>query len=268
MNESLSQRIKRLRKAAGMSQAQLAEACGWKSQSRVGNYEAGTREPTLADIASIAAALAVDQSELLLSNASNEVATQPARSTADLVRQMLAKSGKGIPEEARRRLLAAVEEPVSPGPLGVANVRPGLVGDEVWIAHYDVRGAMGGGEVTHEFPEMLQDVRVSPTHLRELGVEFKEHYHLKLVTGWGQSMAPTIKNRDPLIVDVSIRDFAGDGIYYFSWGGHEYIKRLQIADDEYFEMISDNPKHKDRMIRREETYIQARVLLVWNAHLV
>lgn len=195
-------------------------------------------------------------------------------SAADLVKQMLAKSGKGIPEEVRQRLLAAAEEPAASA--GAADrvlvqadlTRPGLVGDEVWIAHYDVRGAMGDGETTHDFPEMLQDVRVSPTHLRELGIEFKEHFHLKLVTGRGQSMAPTIKNRDPLIVDVSIRDFVGDGIYYFSWGGHEYIKRLQIADEEYFEMISDNPKHKDRMIRREETYIQARVLLVWNAHLV
>lgn len=195
-------------------------------------------------------------------------------SAADLVKQMLAKSGKGISEETRQRLLAAAEEPSSAADCGDRGIlkadlnRPGLVGDEVWIAHYDVRGAMGGGEQTHDFPEMLQDVRVSPRHLRELGVEFKEHYHLKLVTGWGQSMAPTIKNRDPLIVDVSIRDFIGDGIYYFSWGGYEYIKRLQIADEEYFEMISDNPKHKDRMIRRDETYIQARVLLVWNAHLV
>lgn len=33
-------------------------------------------------------------------------------------------------------------------------------------------------------------------------------------------------------------------------------------------MISDNPRHKDRLIRRDMTYIQARVLLVWNAHLV
>lgn len=268
MNESLSQRIKRLRKATGMSQAQLADACGWKSQSRVGNYEAGTREPTLADIASIASALGVDQSELLLDSPPLEPSSTQPRSTADLVKQMLAKSGKGIPEEARKRLLAAAEEPTPTNVIAAEFQRPGLVGDEVWIAHYDVRGAMGGGEQTPDFPEMLQDVRVSPTHLRELGVEFKEHYHLKLVTGWGQSMAPTIKSRDPLIVDVSIREFVGDGIYYFSWGGHEYIKRLQIADEDYFEMISDNPQHKDRMIRREETYIQARVLLVWNAHLV
>lgn len=195
-----------------------------------------------------------------------EVEPGPA-SAADLVKQMLAKSGKGISDATRQRLIAAAEEPQ-------ANViiadfsRPGLVGDEVWIAHYDVRAAMGGGQSAHDFPEMLQDVRVSPRHLRDLGVEFTEHFHLKLVTGWGQSMEPTIKHRDPLIVDVSIREFVGDGIYLFSWGDHIYIKRLQIADEDHFEMISDNSKHKDRMIRREETYIQARVLLVWNAHLV
>lgn len=188
-------------------------------------------------------------------------------SAAELVKQMLAKSGKGISEEARNRLLAAAEEPQS-NVIAVDFSRPGVVGDEVWIAHYDIRAAMGGGQAVQDFPEMLQDVRVSPRHLRELGVEFTEHFHLKLVTGWGQSMEPTIKHRDPLIVDVSIREFVGDGIYLFSWGDHLYIKRLQIADEDHFEMISDNSKHKDRMIRREETYIQARVLLVWNAHLV
>lgn len=201
-------------------------------------------------------------------------ASQPkaSRSSADLVQQMLAKHGKNLTEEARQMIANAVEDTAAELKLG--NVitadfsRQELVGDEVRIAHYDVRGAMGGGQVTHDYPEMLRDVRVSLKHLRELGVEFKEPHHLKLVTGWGQSMAPTINNRDPLIVDVSIREFAGDGIYFFSWGGHEYIKRLQIADEDYFEMISDNPKHKDRMIRREETYIQARVLYVWNGHLL
>lgn len=189
-------------------------------------------------------------------------------SAADLVRQMLAISGKGISEETRQRLLAAAEEPVKATLVKADLVQPGLVGDEVWIAHYDVRAAMGGGQIPHDYPEMLKDVRVSPSHLRELGVEFNDHNHLKLVTGWGQSMEPTIRHRDPLIVDVSIREFVGDGIYLFCWGDHLYIKRLQIADEEHFEMISDNSRHKDRMVRREETYIQARVLLVWNAHLV
>ncbi|QXI50293.1 MULTISPECIES: S24 family peptidase [Pseudomonas] len=189
-------------------------------------------------------------------------------SAADLVKQMLAISGKGISEETRQRLLAAAEEPVKATLVKADLAQPGLVGDEVWIAHYDVRAAMGGGQVPHDYPEMFKDVRVSPSHLRELGVEFSDHHHLKMVTGWGQSMEPTIRHRDPLIVDVSIREFVGDGIYLFCWGDHLYIKRLQIADEEHFEMISDNSRHKDRMVRQEETYIQARVLLVWNAHLV
>jgi hypothetical protein len=35
-----------------------------------------------------------------------------------------------------------------------------------------------------------------------------------------------------------------------------------------FKMISDNRKHKAEDIFVDETYIQARVLLVWNANLV
>ncbi|KGU87269.1 S24 family peptidase [Pseudomonas mediterranea] len=190
-----------------------------------------------------------------------------ALSAADLVRQMLAKQGKGLSDQARQRLLA-IAEADDGGALEIDYYRPGAVGDEVWIAHYDVRAAMGGGQIPHDYPEMLQDVRVSPQHLREIGVEFKEHFHLKIVTGWGQSMAPTIKHRDPLLVDISIREFVGDGIYMFSWEGHLYIKRLQWLGDDQLSMISDNALHPPRTIRADETYIQARVLLVWNAHLV
>lgn len=57
--KTLGSRIAHYRKLAGLSQAQLAVACGWKSQSRVGNYEANTREPTLADLEKLARALKV-----------------------------------------------------------------------------------------------------------------------------------------------------------------------------------------------------------------
>jgi transcriptional regulator with XRE-family HTH domain len=276
MNESLAQRIKRLRKEAGLSQAQLADACGWKSQSRVGNYEAGTREPNLADISAIAKALRIDDAQLLLSTPPADLSplsfetaqtSVAPGSAADAVRAMLAKSGKNVPEALKQKIIA-VADTADSDVVTVDFSRPGLVGDEVWIAHYDIRGAMGAGQSIHDFPEMLKDIRVSPSHLRELGVECEEHYHLKLVTGWGQSMEPTIKHRDPLIVNVHVREFSGDGIYLFFWDDHVYIKRLQVADEDHFEMISDNTRHKDRLIRRDMTYIQARVLLVWNAHLV
>ena len=194
------------------------------------------------------------------------------KSTADLVSAMLTKHGKNLSDEARTKIADAVKDAAQHVVLGDATdvdyYRPGAVGDEVWIAHYDVRAAMGGGQIPHDYPEMLQDVRVSPQHLREMGVEFKEHFHLKMVTGWGQSMAPTIKHRDPLLVDISIREFVGDGIYMFSWEGHLYIKRLQWIGDDQIKMISDNDRHPPQITRADETFIQARVLLVWNANLV
>ncbi|WP_296230444.1 S24 family peptidase [Pseudomonas sp. UBA4617] len=206
--------------------------------------------------------------ESLQDVASASVEEPAPTSAADMVRNMLAKQGKNLPESARAQLMAAAEASDQGNVITVDFSRPGLVGDEVRIAHYDVRAAMGNGQATHDYPEMLKDIRVSPSHLRELGVEFEEHFHLKVVTGWGQSMEPTIKHRDPLIVNINVREFVGDGIYLFVWDDLLYIKRLQVADEEHFEMISDNPRHKDRLIRRDMTYIQARVLLVWNAHLV
>ena len=195
------------------------------------------------------------------------VAEAPSTSTlsaADMVRQMLDKQGKGLTDTARQRLMAAAEADDASGTIEIDYYRPGVVGDEVWIAHYDVRAAMGGGQIPHEYPEMLQDIRVSPKHLRDLGVTFKEHFHLKMITGWGQSMAPTIKDRDPLLVDITIREFTGDGIYLFSYDDMLYVKRLQKKGKDRFKMISDNKHHDAEDIRVDDTHILARVLYVWN----
>ncbi len=198
-----------------------------------------------------------------LVNAEKPAATEK-QSASDIVRDMLSKQGKGLSENARRLLLAAADAEDGGGSIESDFYRPGVVGDEVWIAHYDVRAAMGGGQIPHEYPEMLQDIRVSPKHLREMGVMFKEHFHLKMITGWGQSMAPTIKDRDPLLVDVTIREFTGDGIYLFSHDEMLYVKRLQKKGKALFKMISDNKHHDPEDIRVDDTHILARVLYVWN----
>lgn len=263
------------RNALGLTQAKLAEEADI-SAAAVAMYLNGTNplNPKFAAVLSRLLDVPVEKFSKRLAKEISGLTGTPeptlavGASAADIVRQMLEKQGKSLSEASRRRLLAAAESDGSGDSVEIEYYRPGQVGDEVRIAHYDVRGAMGGGEVPHDYPEMLQDVRVSPKHLREMGVEFKEHFHLKMVTGWGQSMAPTIKHRDPLLVDVTVREFAGDGIYLLSWQGHLYIKRLQIFDEDHFEMISDNDKHGPRRIRKDETYLQARVLLVWNAHLV
>ena len=62
---TLGSRIAHYRKLKGLSQQALANECGWESQSRVGNYERDTREPSFEDLRRIAKALEVSLNDLL-----------------------------------------------------------------------------------------------------------------------------------------------------------------------------------------------------------
>lgn len=63
--KTLGQRIAYFRKKIGLNQEQLATACGWVGQGRVGNYERDTREPSLNDLRLLANALGVSLIELV-----------------------------------------------------------------------------------------------------------------------------------------------------------------------------------------------------------
>ncbi|WP_440064841.1 XRE family transcriptional regulator [Pseudomonas syringae] len=281
MNELLGLRIKRLRKATGMSQAQLADACGWKSQSRVGNYEAGTREPTFADVETMARALGVDKSELLLdasytlapgdqvANLDNWTGDEP-KSAADIVRQMLIKQGKSLSESARNRLLAAAVQSDSPTdsdqallPASYANLRPRK--EEILIPQYDVRGAMGHGQVPSDYNEAVRNLVVREEILREKGVSYSSPAALAMITGWGQSMEGTINDKDLVIVDRGISEFIGEGIYVVTWHQELYIKRLQRMDEDHYRLISDNQHYENQTARIDDVTIHAKVLFIWNA---
>lgn len=69
--ETVGQRIKQLRERLKLSQAELAEKCGWEYQSRVGNYETGARKVSVEDAVVLASALDVPPGELLFGTPDN-----------------------------------------------------------------------------------------------------------------------------------------------------------------------------------------------------
>ncbi|WP_442962758.1 XRE family transcriptional regulator [Pseudomonas sp. Leaf129] len=271
MHKTIDKILAELMAREGLNQARLSALTkvGQPTISRIlkPNGPRGIKNPTDTQVRPIADHFRISTDQLRGYAPLDAAATQDSAAQAEpasaiaLVKDMLARASK-LPEGLKQRILATAEH--GDNVITVDFSRPGQVGDEVWIAHYDVRAAMGGGQIPHEYPEMLQDIRVSPQHLREMGVRFKEHFHLKMITGWGQSMAPTIKDRDPLLVDVTIREFTGDGIYLFSHDEMLYVKRLQKKGKDRFKMISDNERHDPEEIRIDDTHILARVLYVWN----
>ncbi len=271
MHKTIDKILAELMAREGLNQARLSALTkvGQPTISRIlkPNGPKGIKNPTDTQVRPIADHFRISTDQLRGYAPLDAAATQDSAAQAEpasaiaLVKDMLARASK-LPEGLKQRILATAEH--GDNVITVDFSRPGQVGDEVWIAHYDVRAAMGGGQIPHEYPEMLQDIRVSPQHLREMGVRFREHFHLKMITGWGQSMAPTIKDRDPLLVDVTIREFTGDGIYLFSHDEMLYVKRLQKKGKDRFKMISDNEHHDPEEIRVDDTHILARVLYVWN----
>lgn len=194
----------------------------------------------------------------------------PASSTAELVAQMLAsRAGKNLSEKAREVMLAAAAEADNPTPsqeylpLAYSNLRPRQ--DEILIPQYDVRAAMGHGQVPADYNEAVRNLVVREETLREKGVTYTSPTALAMITGWGQSMEGTINDKDLVIVDRGINEFVGEGIYVITWHQELYIKRMMRLDDDHFRLISDNPHYENQTARIDDVTIHAKVLLIWNA---
>lgn len=276
----LKDRMKQARKHAGLTQRELAQAVG-VSQPVISQLESGENLQSvhLVKIASVcgvdAAWLAEDVGEMVASDdATHENSALPAPSSAaDIVRSMLkGKAAKGLSADAREQILRAAEETEQAGsPSRSGNVIHGsfakstvLKGDTVVIAQYDVRAAMGAGQLPAEYKEFVRNLVVDKVYLEDLGLKYTAPTNLKIITGWGQSMLGTIEDKSPLIVDIGITEFVEEGVYVFTWLQHLYVKRVQVLDAEHYKLVSDNKLFDPQEARMEDVHFHAKVLGVWN----
>lgn len=194
---------------------------------------------------------------------------------AALVLTMLEKhASKGMSSAAREKISQAVAEslaeqhvvPSKPSNVITADFSRGarMKDGDIFIPQYDVRGSMGDGQIVADYVEFVRNIVVSGVQLERLGVDYTSPENLSIITGWGHSMTPTINDKDPVLVDRGVRDFIGEGIYVVIWQEHLYIKRLQMFDADQIELISDNKKHKDRVVPLEDVTVQAKVVYIWN----
>lgn len=276
-------------RADRLSQGQIADALGM-NQGSVSSYLNGVNalnarvagviagmikvpvesfSPRLAkEIAEMAVPLSIAIPNTELGGFTAEAPSSYQSGAAAKVMEMLSKHGKALTDTAQQRLLQAVSDSLAEDKAGnvitadfsrSARVKDG----DILIPQYDVRASMGHGQVPADYVEFVRNVVVNGLQLEKLGLEYTSTANLSIITGWGQSMAGTIDDKDPVIVDRGITEFNGDGVYVLTWDNMVYIKRLQKADADNFDMISDNEKHKDRVVPVGDVTIHARVLYVW-----
>jgi phage repressor protein C with HTH and peptisase S24 domain len=153
-------------------------------------------------------------------------------------------------------------KPVLPTALGRAPdllpTRDASAGETAAIQRLDLSLAMGPGTNIDDYIEVdtvafdvgwLRSITPSPPHL------------LRLVSGVGDSMFPTLLDTDVMILDTSQRILnMQDRIYAISLYGAGALKRLRAVGKNRVLVISDNPVVEDQEVDAEDIAIAGRLI--------
>ncbi len=105
----------------------------------------------------------------------------------------------------------------------------------------DLEVSAGPGVINREFVEILRSVEYSQDDARHM-FDGRKAENIRIINVRGDSMSGTIEPGDLLFVDVSIKNFDGDGIYAFLYDDTAHVKRLQKMKDKLL-VISDNKSY-------------------------
>lgn len=274
LNMEFKDRVTRRMRELNLSATDISKLTG-VSKATVSFWVSGTNGAKGKNLLALAKALECSPDWLsegagLPGDVSSVDVPKAGSTSAELVAHMLAtKAGKNLSEKAREMMLAAAAEADSPAtnsqqhlPGNYAALRP--TNDEILIPQYDIRAAMGDGQLPPEYSEVVRNLVVREEILREKGVTYTSKTALAMINGWGQSMEGTINDKDLVIVDKGVKDFVGEGIYVLTWHQDLYIKRMMRLDEDHYRLISDNQHYENQTARIDDVTIHAKVLFIWN----
>jgi phage repressor protein C with HTH and peptisase S24 domain len=132
----------------------------------------------------------------------------------------------------------------------------------VLVPRYDVAASMGNGAVIHS-EQIVDHLAFRAEWVRtELGTSPKQ---LVLISAIGDSMEPSLRAGDLLLVDRSVENVHQDAIYAIALDGELRIKRIQRLFDGTLVIKSDNPSYRTEELtpsQAEQLRIVGRV--VWS----
>jgi phage repressor protein C with HTH and peptisase S24 domain len=132
------------------------------------------------------------------------------------------------------------------------------------IRKVDITYAMGDGSVIEDYPE-VEFLPFSLNFLRQFARGTTEC--LFLATGYGDSMEPTLRRDDLVMIDTSQgRVTLQDQIWALAYAGVGMIKRVRRLSGGRVLILSDNPSVPPQEVDEEEVHIVGKV--VWSARVM
>lgn len=131
-----------------------------------------------------------------------------------------------------------------------------------YIEVLNITASAGSGYINSDVVEVIKLIEYDSEQAKNIfnGVHAE---NLKVINISGDSMQGTFESGDAVYVDVSKRNFEGDGIYVFTFGRNLYVKRLQVIKD-IIRVKSDNKLYDSWDISEDEVdqlYIHGKVML-------
>ncbi|WP_160309792.1 XRE family transcriptional regulator [Chromobacterium subtsugae] len=220
----IGQRIRDLRKLAGLTQPDLAARCGWDSQSRISMYEKGNREPGLHDIDLISKALGVTSQYLLFGNHPAADSTADPQGDDSGLATAPPKANPYI-EVARHRIQLDT------------NNKPTLI-------------QTGEEPVPISF-KVIQD--------RELNIG-----NLAAIMIADDAMRPHIESGDILIIDTSDTTPRDGRVYVLAYGDEWFVRRMFKKPNNGLIITADNNQYREIDVQPSDTeYISIVGRVVW-----
>lgn len=245
-NEAMSfaNNLRRLRKARGITQEQLALAAGFPTQSRISNYEShgsSRREPSEADARAIAIALGV--------------------TIGELYEFTYARSGEGSREPASCDIRDGEPAPFL-RPILAWNNPDDLPPDAtVFLNKLDFYLSAGHGGPDPNAVE--QTDKVTPFRADFCAAEGwtpKTHFTMRCI---GESMEPTIQHGAPVVIATNELNIRSGRVYAVLIDGEPLLKRLDKLPGGRIRVRSDNSSPAYCAFEVDENELQVIGRAVW-----
>ncbi len=158
-------------------------------------------------------------------------------------------------------LITGTEKPLQPDQIpSKTSTSVGFPANYVMIPRYDVRASAGSGTMVND-EELLGLMAFDEMFLRrQLGVRGED---LATVDATGDSMEPTIRDGDLLLIDTTNSEIRDGRIYVINIDGFLSVKRLQVQFGGKIALVSDNTRYAPQIVspsEREPLRIVGRVV--------